>query len=145
MAFGGPSVVYADAYLKAAFGDAHTADFPSSYWLCLFLTPPIADGTLSVEPNPAHGYARVEIPNNSSNWVVPADDGTVWNSVQVNFPLATTLWGTPGWYGLSNTSTIGSGNFVAVNPISSPLAITTDLSPFFAAGDIVVTCGNLAS
>lgn len=145
MAFGGPSIYYANRLLKVAFGDDHTADFPASWWLAYLIDPPLADGTGSSEPNPTYGYVRMELPNDSTNWLVPSDDGAVSNLLQIQFPVATGLWGVPAWYGIYDSSTIDAGNAIAVNPIPSPITIDDDIAPYFDIGDIVITCGNLAS
>lgn len=143
--YGGPSITYANALLKCAFGDDHTGDFPASWWLCYLTTPPLADGSGSAEPNPAFGYNRIEIPNDTAHWVVPAGDGMVWNAQEVTFDVATGLWGVPTWYGLSDSGTIGSGDFIAVNPISAYITIDDDIRPQWAIGDVVITAGHLAA
>ena len=77
-------------------------------------------------------YARTAV-----TFGAPSPAGTITQSADVNFPVATASWGTITHYGIFDAST--AGNMLAWAPISPTQAIAIGQQAKFASGQIIIT------
>lgn len=104
-----------------------------------------------VEPTSPNngGYLRVNMANTTATWNAAtqngANEGEKTNKVVIPFPQATTNWGTSGgasnatyWF-ISDSATIGGGNYLAIGALTTPKAINLGDTASFAAGTVVIT------
>lgn len=119
--------------LKAWLQGSVTITFPTNVYVGLFLTNPTAAGT-GTEVN-GNGYARTlatfGAPSQSGSSMVSANSGLV------TFPQATGSWGTPQYFALYDAST--SGNMLFYGSLPTAYAISSGMTPQFAAGALTVS------
>lgn len=109
---------------------------PATYYLALFTAAPSdAGGGTEVAGG---AYARVSIINNLTNWPAASGDPTTKsNGNPITFPEATASWGTPTHFGVFDAATLGTLRFWGA--ITSPTAVGSGFTAFFAVGQIVIT------
>lgn len=85
------------------------------------------------------GYARVAVPNNSSNW--PAATGTSptskGNGTAITFPTASASWGTVSSFYVTDAAT--NGNVLYGGDLTLAKAISQGDTATFAANAIAIT------
>ncbi|MCM0043413.1 MAG: hypothetical protein NBV65_02150 [Burkholderiaceae bacterium] len=108
-------------------GTTYTA--PAAVYVALFTSDPTDAGT-GTECS-GGGYARQTV-----TFASPSNGATV-NSAAVEFPQATTNWGTIGWLGLYDAAT--SGNLLYHTALTTAKTIDTGDIFKFAASSISVT------
>lgn len=123
---------YKNAYLKAAFGDDHTADFPDTLYLALFLA-----GDVEVAGG---SYAREAVSNDSTNFAAPAS-GQTYNLTAVTFAAATADWGTI--VGFKWMDAVSAGKAVHVGTLVSPTAINDGDIANFDPATLLTACGEI--
>lgn len=129
--------------LQAFFGDNRVAQAPATWYVVLFTAAPGETGG-GTEVS-GGGYARVAVANTSANWDLThggatdanadgvADDATVQNAVQIDFPAPTGDWGQVTHWGLADAAT--GGNLWIYAALNTPKTINNgDPAPSFAAG-----------
>jgi len=117
--------------LNHIFGKA-TYTAATNIYVALFVGDPTDTGTGGVEVS-GGGYARVS--TTPADWNVAAA-GSIDNANVITFAKATGSWGTPDYFALYDAV---AGNLIGSGAITTPKATTTDDTPSFAAGSIVVT------
>jgi hypothetical protein len=112
---------------------------PSTLYLMLSSTAISADGTGATEPS-GGSYTRVAITSSSSYWSTPSN-GRISNLTKLDFPQATSDWGTMTYVALTDAST-GVGNIRYYQALTRPKIIQQDDVASFAIGALVVQIGN---
>lgn len=116
------------------------ATAPSALYLALFLSDPTESGTLGTEVSYS-GYARKVIA-----FSTPTISGTTvscQNTAQITFSTPPSAAGTVTHAALMDAAT--GGNALVYNALDNPIVLTSETSPRFAAGDVVLSLigGNL--
>lgn len=118
-----------------------TAGPPPSFWLALIKaespTPYMVGAELD-EPDFA-SYARVEIPNNSTNWESTDQLHILFNANPVIFVTAQERWGRIGYWALCNAET--EGYVFSCGEMETGLTVAKDDQVVVAAGEIVTELG----
>jgi len=81
-------------------------------------------------------YARVAVARTSGGWTVTAN--AVENAAAITFPAATGGSETATYFAVGTDAT-GTGKILYSGALTSGLAISTGITPEFAAGDLDVT------
>lgn len=119
--------------LKAWLQGTVSITFPTTVYVGLFLTNPTSAGT-GTEVS-GSGYARAAAtfgnPSQSGSSMVAS------NSAAVTFPQATGSWGTPQYFAIYDNST--SGNMLFYSSLPTAYAISSGMTPQFAAGALTVS------
>ena len=82
-------------------------------------------------------YARVAVARTSGGWTVSGASAV--NTAVINFPAATGGTATVTHFGVG-TSTSGAGMLLFSGPLTASLAVSSGITPSFAAGALSVTC-----
>jgi len=119
---------------------ATTAVAPGTLYAGLFLSDPTETGTAGTEASYV-GYARQVV-----TFTSPATVGTtvsISNSATITFPTPPGASGTVLYATLHDAA--NGGNVLVYKALSNPIPLTSETSPRFAAGEIVLTMtgGNL--
>lgn len=81
-------------------------------------------------------YARVAVSRNSGGWTVSSN--TVTNAAAITFPAATGGSNTITHFAVGTDSS-GSGKVLYKGALTSSLAVSSGITPEFAAGDLDIT------
>lgn len=82
-------------------------------------------------------YARVAVARTAGGWTVSGASAV--NAAVINFPAATGGAATVTHFGVG-TSTSGAGVLLFSGPLTASLAVSSGITPSFAAGAMSVTC-----
>lgn len=123
--------------LDAMLGDGRSADFPATVYIALFADSPNDAGGGTEVDGGTTGYERLSVDNNSTNWPA-ASGGLKSNALLLQFATALEDWGTITDWAIMSDSTAGWA--LAYGSLASPINGDTGFAPFFAAGDLQVTC-----
>lgn len=94
------------------------------------------DGTGVTEPTTG-GYARVAVPNDTTNWTDLAGGGKQ-NGTVIEFPQATADYGNPiTHFFIADTAT--TGGIIAYNALGTAKTITTGDTASFGIGSLTIT------
>lgn len=110
-----------------------------SLYLCLFTTTPNANGTGGVEVSTSGtGYARVELPRQTTTWTGPTGTNQEYNNTaEIVFPVPTGNWGTIVSLGIYDAAS--NGNLVFTSTIATARSIQLgDGSPRIQASQLKV-------
>jgi len=105
---------------------------PPVIYLGLLTAEPAEDGTGLAEPS-GSAYQRAQ--TSASNWNASAG-GSLDNSGDITFPMATGNWGTITHFALFDAAT--GGNMLAYGTLSPAKVVGSGVIAKFAAGDLVV-------
>lgn len=105
---------------------------PPVIYLGLLTAEPDDDGTGLAEPS-GNGYQRVQ--TSASHWNV-STGGSLDNTGDIFFPMATGNWGTVSHFALFDAST--GGNMLAYGTLSPAKIIGSGAIAKFVAGDLTV-------
>lgn len=86
-------------------------------------------------------YDRVSVARTVGGWTVvevDSDPSTVTNAAQVNFPQCTSGTNSITHVGVG-TSSSGTGKLLYKGALASPLAVSQNITPSFAAGTLIIT------
>ncbi len=98
---------------------------PANLYAAAFTVKPAADGTGGTEVS-GGSYARVALATAAGSWTAPATAGSnrqTKNNAAINFPTATTNWGTVvgiGWYDASS-----GGNLLWYDDLTSSQTVNS--------------------
>lgn len=107
---------------------------PSTIYVALFTAAPNdAGGGTEVSGG---SYSRVGVQNNATNWPA-ASGGQKQNGVAINFPQATTSWGTVVAVGFFDAAT--NGNLLAWANLAANKAVGVGDTISFPVGSITIT------
>lgn len=112
---------------------------PATLYVALFTADADGDGTGYTEVT-GGAYARVA--TTAADWsaAVAGAPSTKTNTAVLTFPEATASWGTVTHFGLMDAST--TGNQLTSDTLTASVAITTGMTPSFAAGAFIVKLGD---
>lgn len=132
---GSLSNTYENALLDAVAGSGRAAGFPATYYLALFTADPGEAGVITAEVPNAGAYARLAIPNDTTNWPAAAGS-TKSNALAKTFPTATANWGQVTHCALMSTAGHGTGAVVASSAVT-PAPVNSGETAVFPVGSLV--------
>lgn len=116
---------------------------PATWYLGISTTTPNDDGTGFTEPS-GGSYARVAIPNNSTNFpdaITTSGVTTKTNGAKFTFANPTGAWGLITHYGFFTSST--GSTLAYYNPLDSAITVQNGNSPVeFDVGNLLMTWGD---
>lgn len=122
----------ADAWADIAQDDGSSP--ATSLYVSLHTSDPGEAGVQNTNETAYTNYARVAVARTAGGWTVSG--ATVTNAGAIAFPQC---GATPGasltHFGIG-TSSSGAGQLIASGALTAPLAISTGVTPSFAAGDL---------
>lgn len=132
---------YAAALLDESYGDIDYIP-PSDYWVALYTDVPTAasigtevDGTIY------SNYARVQIPNDATNWgpaVITSNVAAIWNLLDVVFPTAVIASGVEVIRGVAIWDDATAGNRKHFGALVGTISIINGITPKFVAGTLII-------
>jgi hypothetical protein len=118
----------------ADIAENDTSSPAANLYVSLHTADPGEAGAQNTSETAYTNYARVAVARNSGGWTVAGN--AVTNAGAVAFPQC---GATPGasltHFGIG-TSSSGAGQLIASGALAAPLAISTGVTPSFAAGDL---------
>jgi len=108
----------------------------TNLYISLHTASPAETGNQTTNEAAYTSYARVAVTRSGTEWTVSGD--TVDNDNAITFPKATGGSETITHVGIG-TAASGTGNLVYYGALSSSLAVSTNITPEFAAGDLDIT------
>ena len=106
------------------------------FYISLHTANPNETGTQSTSEGAYTSYARVSVARSTSGWTVAS--GVADNDGAINFPQATGGSDTETHFGIGS-DTSGTGNLFLWGALTSSLAVSSGITPSFAAGALDVT------
>lgn len=107
-----------------------------SLYIALHTAPPGEGGSQTTNECAYTSYTRVAVARSGALWTVTLD--TAENASQIAFPQATGGSETATDFTIGTSST-GAGKIILAASLTTPLAISTGITPTFAAGALTVT------
>jgi hypothetical protein len=101
----GKSNYFENEVLRLSLGKALQGTYPATIYMALFTTMPGEDGTGGVEVS-GGGYARFA--NVGSKFPDPSGTGSVANSADISFGVASSSWGNVKGFALMTASSNGT-------------------------------------
>lgn len=126
-------------FLEQSIGDHifRTASYPkpTELYIGLFTTMPDDSGAGYVEVT-GFSYARARLDPSDTNWYRSTEGlNRYWNSIPIEFPLQTGLWGTVLGFGLFDQL----GRIIVYATLTTPRTIdTSTANPTFPPGYLVI-------
>lgn len=118
-----------------------TASFAKPTTLHIGLITTLTDGEAGTVTEVTGGsYARVARNPLDANWDVATATGTTANTASIQFPAATTDWGTVTHFGIWDALT--NGNLLIYAPLTANRTITNGTTPSFGAGALTFQIDN---
>lgn len=106
------------------------------FFISLHTSNPGETGTQTTSEAAYTSYARVSVARSTSGWTVAS--GTCTNDGAINFPACTGGSETETSFGIGS-DTSGTGNLFMKGSLTSSLAVSSGITPSFAAGALSVT------
>jgi hypothetical protein len=106
------------------------------FWISLHTANPNETGTQTTSEAAYTSYARVSVARSTAGWTVAS--GVVDNDGAINFPQATGGSETETHFGIGS-DTSGTGNLFIWGALTSGLAVSSGITPSFAAGALDVS------
>lgn len=107
-----------------------------SFYVSLYTADPGETGSASTNECSYTSYARVAVARSSSGFTVSGN--AVTNTSDVTFPAATGGSETATHFAVVNTAS-GAGQIIYSGALTSSLAISSGITPTFAAGQLQIT------
>ena len=107
-----------------------------SLFISLHTADPGEPGTQSTSEIAYTGYARIPVPRSPEGWSIAAS--TVSNTAQIQFPQCTAGAANASHFAIGYAVS-GLGTIILKGSLSSTLAISTGITPLFAAGALSAT------
>jgi len=120
----------------AGIGDAtglRGSSAAGSFYLGLHTGDPGEAGNQTTNEATYTGYARVAVARSGAGWTISGN--AVVNAATITFPLCSGGSNTIGYWSIGTDAT-GAGTLVLSGPLSSSLAVSTGITPAFAAGTL---------
>ena len=136
------SILYLEAIFQATFTEianllANASGSPlTSLYVSLHTANPTATGNQTSSEAAYTSYARQAVARTGSGWSISSE--TISNVAAVTFPTATGGSESETYAGIGTLST-GSGNLLYFGALTSPLAVSSGITPSFAIGALTVT------
>lgn len=106
------------------------------FYISLAIGDPGETGTQTTSEANYTSYARVSVARSTSGWTVAS--GVADNDSAINFPAATGGSSTCTHFGIGSDSS-GTGNLFMKGALTASLAVTSGITPSFAAGALDVS------
>lgn len=106
------------------------------FYISLHTANPNETGTQTTSEAAYTSYARVSVARSTAGWTVSS--GACTNDGAINFPAATGGSETETHFGIGS-DTSGTGNLFIWGALTSSLAVSSGITPSFAAGALSVT------
>lgn len=106
------------------------------FYISTHTANPNETGTQTTSESAYTSYARVSVARSTSGWTVAS--GVADNDGAINFPQATGGSETETHFGIGSDSS-GTGNLFLWGALTSSLAVSSGITPSFAAGALDVT------
>jgi hypothetical protein len=107
------------------------------FYISLHTADPTETGSQTSSEANYTDYARVSVARSTAGWT--ASGNTATNDAAIDFPEASAGSSTVTFFGIGSDSS-GAGNLFIYGAVSPSLAVSTGITPSFAAGDLDVTC-----
>ena len=108
-------------------------------YVALHTADPTAAGNQTSNEISYTNYARVAVARSSGSWTSSGSSPTqVSNSAAVNFPTCGVTGATATHFSIGKSSS-GAGEILVSGALNSPLAISNNITPSMAIGQLVVT------
>lgn len=107
-----------------------------SFYISLHTANPNETGTQTTSEAAYTSYARVAVARSTAGWTVAS--GVCDNDAAINFPQATGGSESETHFGIGS-DTSGTGNLFLWGALTSSLAVSSGITPSFAAGALDVT------
>lgn len=106
------------------------------FYISLHTANPNETGNQTTSEAAYTSYARVSVARSTAGWTVAS--GVCDNDAAINFPAATGGSETETHFGIGSDSS-GTGNLFLWGALTASLAVSTGITPSFAAGALDVT------
>lgn len=106
------------------------------FQISLHTADPGETGTQTTSESAYTSYARVSVARSTAGWTVAS--GVADNDAAIGFPAATGGSSTVTHFGIGSDSS-GAGNLFLKGALAASLAVSTGITPSFAAGALDVT------
>ena len=136
------SILYLEAIFQATFTEianllANASGSPlTSLYVSLHTANPTAAGNQTSSEAAYTSYARQAVARTGSGWSISSE--TISNVAAVTFPTATGGSESETYAGIGTLST-GSGNLLYFGALTSPLAVSSGITPSFAISALTIT------
>lgn len=107
-----------------------------NFFISLHTTSPGEGGSQNTTEAAYGSYARQSVARSTAGWSVAS--GTADNDAAITFPAATSGSETEQAFGIGSTST-GAGDLFLYGALTANLAVSTGITPQFAAGALDIT------
>jgi hypothetical protein len=107
-----------------------------SLFLALHTAAPGVGGTQSTNEVSYSGYARVAVARSAAGWTVTSN--TFTNAAQIQFPICAGGTSTATHFSIGYASS-GGATVLEFGTLNTPLAISINITPQFAAGQLTAT------
>ena len=124
-----------DLLKKVLQGVALPWDGNAALYVSLHTADPGEDGTQATSEATYSGYARVAITRDAGGWTVASGQGQ--NAAATTFPVCTAGSNVLTHFGIGTAAT-GAGALIYSGALISPLAVSLNITPAFAAGQLAV-------
>lgn len=108
-----------------------------SFYIGLHTANPNETGDQSTSQATWGSYSRQAVARSTAGWTVAS--GTADNDSAINFPACTSGSETMTHFGVGSDSGTGAGNLFFWGALSANLAVSSGITPSFAAGALDVT------
>jgi hypothetical protein len=106
------------------------------FYISLHTASPGEAGAQNTTEAAYTSYARVSVARSTAGWTVAS--GVADNDAAINFPAATGGSETEAHFGIGSDSS-GAGNLNFYGALTASLAVSTGITPSFAAGALDIT------
>jgi hypothetical protein len=121
-----------------AIGDGlRAAVTPGSLYISLHTADPGEAGTQATSEADYTGYARVAVARSAVGWTVT--DNTADNAAEIAFAACTGGSNSITYFGVGTTAGLVAGNLLYSGALTTPLAVSSGITPKFAIGDLDCT------
>ncbi len=110
---------------------------PGNLYISLHTADPGEGGAQNTTEAAYGSYARVAVVRSAVGWTVAS--GACENAAAIDFPACTSGSETLTHFGIGTASTGGAGKLLYKGALSPNIAISTGITPSFAAGALDVT------
>ena len=135
--------VYASQLLDQSYrDDAYTP--PTDYYILLCTDVPDGDNNgTEVDTAIWTNYARIQVPNDPTNWGPAAIAGTpstasTWNLIDIDFGAAVIVGTPPVIQGVEVWDDPTAGNRIHYGPIVANVQVINGVTPKFIAGALII-------
>lgn len=135
-------------FLEAIFTAVISADYTdllansgsplTVLYVSLHTADPTAAGNQTSNEAAYTSYARVSVARTTGGWTISSE--SMSNAAAITFPAATGGTETETYVAVGTAAT-GNGVLLWAGPLTTPLAVSSGITPSFAIGQLVITEG----